>query len=182
MSKRLLITLSVVMFAFFLLHAQPPAGKKYAVLVGITKYRHTSLTELKHTENDVEEMAKLLKSRMGYTRVRVLTTTRGKKNAEDAPTAENIQKALTELRADKGRDDTVLMALSGHGGEVEVPDPDGKTDNKTYSYFFPADADFENISYSTGVSKRLVSLNGEFERLAKCGAGDEVGVDRRVPE
>src|SRR5262245_39570548 len=129
--------------------ARSPVGKKYALLVGVTEYRHASLQPpLRYTENDVEGLAALLrKPSAGFTSVRLLTTTRGKGNAKDAPTAANIKASLDALVAGKSRDDTVLIALSGHGVQLQVEDPDGRGETKTFTYFCPADADLVGVSY-----------------------------------
>jgi formylglycine-generating enzyme required for sulfatase activity/uncharacterized caspase-like protein len=156
-------------------HARQAAGKRYALLVGVSDYKNAFYTNLSGTENDVVELARVLeKPSSGFASIRLLTTTRGKKDPKDAPTAANIRKELEKLAAGKGRDDTVLIALAGHGADVEVPDPDGKRPARTYTYFFPADADdLDNISYSTGHSERLIELGNLFKRLEapRCGAG-----------
>src|SRR3954466_16247563 len=75
-------------------------GKKYALLVGITEYKHSAFASLKYTENDVEKLAELLLDKSaGFTDVRVLSTSRGKKDAREAPTAANVGKALADLVA-----------------------------------------------------------------------------------
>ena len=155
--------------------AQQAKGKKYALLVGVTDYNHASLQPLKYTENDVEKMAKLLNQPgSGFANVRLLTSTRGKKHAADAPTGANIKKALAELIADKTRHDLVLIALSGHGVTLEVEDPDGKGEAKSYVYFCPSDADLVGVSYRTGTSKTLLNLNGLFGSLGRSGAGTKL--------
>src|SRR5262245_2979185 len=73
--------------------AQPPQGKKYAILVGVKQYSHDSLRDLKHTENDVEELGKLLGDG-GFDEVVLLTSSRGAKADASKPTAENIRKQL----------------------------------------------------------------------------------------
>jgi hypothetical protein len=45
--------------------ARAPKGKKYALLVGVRSYDHAKLTDLKYTENDVEELGEVLK-KAGY--------------------------------------------------------------------------------------------------------------------
>ena len=40
--------------------AQAKKGKSYALLVGVRDYEHAALNTLAYTENDVEELAKLL--------------------------------------------------------------------------------------------------------------------------
>ncbi len=159
--------------------AQPAKGKKYALLVGVDYYAHSGLKPLQGAENDVEELAKVLR-KQGFD-VRLLTTARGRKKDADAPTAANLRKELDKLLDDKTRDDTVLIALAGHGAEVEVPHPDDKEKDekdkrhKSYTYFFPTDGNLKQISYSTGHSERLLELGGLFDRLGtgprKCGAG-----------
>ncbi len=157
--------------------AQPTKGKKYALLVGIDVYRHGGVSSLKGAENDVEELAKVL-TKQGFD-VRLLTTARGRKKEADAPTAANLRKELDKLLTSKEGDDTVLIALAGHGAEVEVPHPDDaekeKKRTKSYTYFIPSDGNLEKISYSTGHSDRLLELGALFDRLGpgpdRCGAG-----------
>ena len=53
-------------------------------------------------------------------------------------TAANVRAALEELTARRTKHDTILIALSGHGLELEVPHPDDeKFEPKVYSYFCP---------------------------------------------
>src|SRR4051794_28118030 len=71
--------------------SQAVKGKKYALLVGVAAYNHSQLPDLKFTENDVEALAEVLrKPKGGFDSVRVLSTTRGKKNRADMPTKANI--------------------------------------------------------------------------------------------
>ncbi len=155
----------------------PAKGKKDALLVGVDVYRHGGVSSLKGAENDVEELAKLLR-KQGFA-VRLLTTARGRKKEADAPTAANLRKEIDALLSGKFSDDTVLIALAGHGAEVEVPHPDDaekeKKRTKSYTYFIPSDGNLERISYSTGHSDRLIELGSLFDRLGpgpdKCGAG-----------
>src|SRR5215204_2355046 len=77
-------------------------GKKYALLIGVREYRNDQLTTLKCTENDAEELARQLeKKEAGFEKVVVLSTSRGKKDAKQAPTAANIRAALAELFKDR---------------------------------------------------------------------------------
>jgi hypothetical protein len=149
-----------------------PSGHKFALLVGVTEYKGSALTALKYTENDAEELAKVLK-KSGF-EVRVLTNARGKTKKDDAPTAANVKKAITDLLLNRGKDDTVLIALAGHGAEVEVDDPNGKLQSKKYPVFCPYDADLNSVKYETGQSAYLISLNDLFARLGRCGAGNKL--------
>src|SRR4051794_31876048 len=76
--------------------AKVEAGKKYALLVGIKEYEHNKLADLKHTENDVEQLATVLAESGGFTVV-VMTTTRGKKDEALKPTAKNVRAQLKKL-------------------------------------------------------------------------------------
>ncbi|MGL4553573.1 MAG: caspase family protein [Gemmataceae bacterium] len=151
-----------------------PAGKGYALLVGVNRYDHAALNPLGHAENDVLELAKLL-DRPGSPfagRVRVLTT--GAKTPAGRPTAANVRQALKELTTDRTRDDTVLVALAGHGIEHAVAPPPGKKgETRTFPFFCPADAQFDT-DYETGHNPRLLSVTGLMDQLGGCGAGGKL--------
>src|SRR4051812_20524554 len=108
-----------------------PRGKKVALLVAVNDCNHDRFPALKFAENDVEAMAAFL-SRSGYAQVRVLSGTRGKKSARDAPTAANVRAALAQTLAGRGRHDTVLVALAGHGVQLEVSDPQEQNPAKSF--------------------------------------------------
>jgi formylglycine-generating enzyme required for sulfatase activity len=136
--------------------AQAEKGKKHALLVGVRKYESDKFEDLRFTENDVEELARVLRNRAGFTSVRVLTTTRGEKRKADAPTAANLRAEVERLLARKTKQDTILVALSGHGVQSKVK---GKDD----SFFCPADAQMKD-------GDTLVSLGKLVQDLDDCGA------------
>jgi uncharacterized caspase-like protein len=149
-------------------------GKKYALLVGVTDYDSSKLPPLKYTENDAVELEKLLGSKSaGFHHVRVLTSARGKQDRKDAPTAANVRAALAEVTAKRTRHDSVLIALSGHGIQLEVPHPDDdRVKPNAYGYFCPADADLSGkVSHSTGKSDTLILVKEFLDALDGCGAG-----------
>jgi uncharacterized caspase-like protein len=76
----LLLALGVLLPAW----SDEAKGKKYALLVGVKEYQRETFPDLKYTENDVEELAKIL-TKSGFAKVRVLTNARGKKDRADAP-------------------------------------------------------------------------------------------------
>jgi TPR repeat protein len=152
--------------------AQAGKGKKYALIVGINAYEHAKLPPLKYAENDAAELARVLQApSAGFARVRVLTTVRGKKDRDDLPTARNVKTALAELFKGKTRRDTVLIALSGHGLQLEVRDPQGKGAARTFPFFCPTDAQLNDTDYGTGSSPTLVNLDHVLHDLGECGAG-----------
>ena len=175
----LLVALSATLMALpDPLQGEAVKGKKYALLVGVNTYKHEDLKPLKYTENDVEELAKLLGNKSAGFAVRVLTATRGKNNPKDRPTAANIRAAIAELAKGLTGDDLVLVALSGHGVELSVPDPDNKRPNNEYHYFCPSDATLEGVSYSTGEHAKLLHLKLDvFRKLGGCPGHKVVLID-----
>jgi uncharacterized caspase-like protein len=140
--------------------AQPPAGKKYALLVGVRDYDSARLASLRFPENDVEELAAVLQKQASFTEVRLLTSTRGAKNKDHAPTAANIRTALRELLERKTRHDLVLLALVGHGLSSTLRE--GRTE-RDESFFCPSDAKINDASTLLGMSRL-------FADLGDCGA------------
>jgi uncharacterized caspase-like protein len=140
--------------------AQTDKGKKYALLVGVRDYDSFKLRKLDFTENDAEDLAAELSERAGFS-VRVLTSTRGRKSTKDQPTAANLRREILALLAKKKRDDTVLVALAGHGLQRGVKEG-GK--EKEESFFCPCDAQFND-------DDTLLSLGKLFRDLNDCGAG-----------
>jgi hypothetical protein len=154
---------------------QSSKGKKYALLIGVKEYNHAQLSPLAYTENDIDVLDEILRKRgSGFASVRALTVSRGKKDGRAMPTTANIRKALADFLADKGRHDTVVIALSGHGVQLEVPDPDDRLPSKTYSYFCPTDADFAKIRFATGRAPKLILMPELLRQLGTCGAGTKL--------
>src|ERR1700722_14956011 len=71
-----------------------PAPRKLAFLVGVKAYDHPELKKLEFTENDVDELARVLTDQ-GF-KVTVLTTARGRSDAAAKPTAANIRERLQQ--------------------------------------------------------------------------------------
>src|SRR5262249_15882876 len=71
------------------------------------------------------------------------------------------------------RHDTILIALSGHGLELEVPHPDDeKVKPKVYSYFCPSDADLRGkVSHSTGKSATLINVSEILDAMSDSAPG-----------
>src|SRR5262245_39755452 len=124
MSARL-VHVALVTTAALLLSLPCPAdagqGKRYALLAGVNTYESSTFPNLKYAENDVLKLADVLRE-AGYDEVVVLTTSAGKKDKADAPTAANVRKALGRLSDKLTKDDVLLVGLSGHGGLWPVLD------------------------------------------------------------
>jgi formylglycine-generating enzyme required for sulfatase activity len=109
-----------------------------ALLVGINEYRKRGFIDLKWAENDVAEMDQELR-RLGFDKVVVM---KGSSEGELRPTKENIEAQLKGLLADVGKDDIVLVMLSGHGQElkVKVRGPDGREVERDDGFYCPVNA------------------------------------------
>jgi formylglycine-generating enzyme required for sulfatase activity len=143
--------------------AQTPTGKKYALLVGVRAYKHRDLEDLKYTENDVEELAKAL---LGFAEVVVLTSTRGEKNADAAPTAASIRKQLKALLDKVSKHDTIVVALAGHGVQLKV-----KGMETEEGFFCPADARPRQGASLAELSKTMLGFTELFKELQDSGVG-----------
>jgi uncharacterized caspase-like protein len=137
--------------------------RKYALLVGVRDYDHAKLPALQYTENDVEELGRLLeKHGAGFNRVVLLTTQRGKTRPAVQPNARNIRTQLKSLMRNRRRDDTVLIALAGHGIQMTSKDARGKEIEE--AFFCPSDAQLNDRD-------TLISLRTLFRDLDDSGAG-----------
>jgi formylglycine-generating enzyme required for sulfatase activity len=135
--------------------AQPGGGRKHALLVGVRDYDSAKLDPLKYTENDVEELARVLTEQAGFASVRLLSTSRagGGKNRRNAPTGANLRAELKALLAQRKRNDVVLVALAGHGIQATVK-------GKEESFFCPSDAQLNDPKTLLGLSDLLAELDG----------------------
>ena len=112
--------------------------RRVALLVGINEYRKRGFIDLKWAENDVAEMEQELR-RLGFDKVVVM---KGSSEGELRPTKEHIEAQLKGLLADVGKDDIVLVMLSGHGQElkVKVRGPDGSEVERDDGFYCPVSA------------------------------------------
>jgi hypothetical protein len=147
--------------------AQPPRGKKCALLVGVRAYEHRSLDDLRFTENDVEELADLLRGG-GFAEVVVLTSTRGERSAAARPTAANIRKRLRGLLERLTKHDTLVVALAGHGLQLKVK-VRGKEAEE--GFFCPADARPRDDATLEEQSRTLLGFKELFAALDESGVG-----------
>ena len=141
----------------------PPAGRKLALLVGVKAYDHEDLKNLDFPENDVEELASVLKSQ-NYEMV-VLTTARGKQDEKSKPTAKNIRTCLKTLLRGATKRDLIIVGLAGHGIQ-----PLGSDD----SYFCPLDANPVIKNDRPIEPERLVSVGEILGQMTNSGIGDKL--------
>ncbi len=139
--------------------AQPNQGRKVALLIGVQRYDGTGLRNLDYAENDVNQLARTLKDQ-GFQEIILLTRSEARRTDRDflEPTAENVRSYLKNLLARMAKEDTLLVAFSGHGVQFKA---DGAM------YFCPA---------QTNLAKResLVSLDEVYTALNEKVPGRKV--------
>jgi TPR repeat protein len=130
-------------------------GTRYALLIGVRKYDPNELHALPYTESDVIELAGVLKDQ-GYAsqNVVVMTQSTGAEDTRFLPLAANIRKELKLLLASCDGDDSLVVALAGHGVQFQ---------GEGESYFCPADARLADKS-------TLVPLSEVYKALENCHA------------
>ncbi|MBD2695233.1 caspase family protein [Anabaena catenula] len=126
---------------------------RWAIIVGISKYKHESLN-LKYADRDAEELAKLLQtpSGGGFEADHIV-----KLINEDATTA-NITRALRSFLKKPAREDIVLIYFASHG----APD----IDRPNIVYLLTHDTDPRDIS-GTALPMREVDLSLKENLLAE---------------
>jgi uncharacterized caspase-like protein len=138
----------------------PPAPRTtpepFAFLVGVSSYQFGSeRIELEFAESDVDELSRVL-LKQGFPRrnIRLLTQWSEADNPDLAPTAANIRRQLQTLLAACVPGDSVLVAVTGIGGESGTAG--------TYCYL-PSDARLDQ-------AQSLISLTEYFELFRACRA------------
>lgn len=112
-------TLFLSQVSFTSASAQPSAGTKRALLIGVWKYyKGPGYPNDLHTEPDVQAMKTILTEEFKVPAANITTVT-----APDDTTKANIEKAFAKLVSDTNAGDQVYVHYSGHGSQV--PDQDG---------------------------------------------------------
>jgi formylglycine-generating enzyme required for sulfatase activity len=109
------------------------AGRKVAFLVGINRYLKPGFRNLDYAEGDVDAVAEELK-KLGFE----VTVLKGSGKESATATAENIERTVQRLVAPLGKDDLMLVMLSGHGQQLLVKKENGET--KEEAFYSPVDA------------------------------------------
>ena len=130
-----------------------PAGKRYALLIGVNKYAKP-IKSLQYCVKDMELLAdSFQKSGMPKENIFLVTDD---SPAERLPTGANIRRQIENITGIMEPSDQLIVAFSGHGVMVE-----GK------SYLCPSDTDVKN-------KNTIVSRDWVFEQLEKCKAKQKI--------
>jgi tetratricopeptide (TPR) repeat protein len=153
------LTLAAILFIGILCSLPARAadgGRRFAILIGVNRYSNRNLPDLEYAEQDVLELKRLLTPTYN---VRLLL---GSAKGKDLASKANIERAFNALfRSELSKDDTVLIALTGHGQQVSI---DRKGHKGNEPFFCPSGAVPGDVS-------TLINLSELIERLAERGGG-----------
>lgn len=113
-------------------------GHYWALLIGIEKYKDSSISTLRTPVNDVTELAKILKARYGFTDERITVL------LDEKATRESIEGTLYRLGQEVGPDDSLLIYYAGHG----------HMDAGTRGFWIPADG--KGLSPGTWINNAVI--------------------------
>ncbi len=170
-----LLTVAIVLHVPNLARAAEP--RKVAFLVGVSKYDKAGLNNLEYAEEDMRELAGELK-KAGFT----VTLMLGGEKGDLRATRDNLHIRLEEEFLDRqakklDKRDVVLIGLSGHGLQIQVP-KNGKLVED--SFFCPVDALktdpgtmlsigdlMENLAANSGAENNLLVIDACRDNPAK---------------
>lgn len=145
------------------LAAQNSTVTKVAFIVGVEKYDKEGLRDLDYAEDDAIALKKSLEKQK-FT----VTMLLGSATGEERATLENIQSKwqgfVTTIKKLK-KDDLVLVAISGHGVQLNVPNPQTM---KTVDdeFYCPVDGQKDDPSSLWSLSKLIDDL-GDYSGSSK---------------
>jgi len=133
-----------------------PDGKRHALLVGIDSYQSAALEDLHYAERDMTELRDVL-AKTGF-EVALLTNAEGKTDSNKAPTKANIDAALKRVLASAGKNDVVLVALSGRGCQTDFYPYDASPNAGDASNLLPLD-DLAKAMRTSAVHKKMLLVD-----------------------
>jgi formylglycine-generating enzyme required for sulfatase activity len=140
-----------------------PAPRKLAFLVGVKSYDHADLKNLEFPENDVKELADVLK-RQGFT-VTLMSTSAARTDREHFPDADNIRRQLSATLKGASKRDLILIGLAGHGLQPL---------NASQSYFCPHNANPSERNGDVAHPETLLSIGEILTQIRDSGIGQKL--------
>src|SRR5208337_3722816 len=162
----------------------PPAGHRYALLIGCTRYPGLRTPERKYDligpRNDALLLEKLLTERYGFRPGDVVKLIEGL-GPQLGPTRANIERELKRLASKARTGDFVVITYSGHGSQQPdqiPPDPADPEPDGMDEILLPSDASRPSVG-GTAVPNALVDddLHKLLEAIMKTGARTCVVID-----
>ena len=139
--------------------APAPVHERWAVVIGVGEYEHSSIPRLRYTVADAEVIYETLIGVANFKKENVLLLT---DKTERRPTLKNIKWALgTFLARSARKDDTVLIFFAGHG--APETDPRGLERDGLAKYLIPSDAEADDLYSSALPMDELQTIFGRIE-------------------
>jgi hypothetical protein len=138
-------------------------GRKLAFLVGVKNYKHDELKNLDYPENDVKDLAEVLKP-LGFA-VTLMSTSAEQSNKEHYPDADNIRRQLAAVLEDVSKEDLILVGLAGHGLQPL---------NSSQSYFCPHDANPSEKDGDVAHPETVLSMGEILAQIRDSGIGHKL--------
>lgn len=148
----------IAFVACMLIFASPATAwaEDFALLIAAQDYAKgglSGLRELKYSKNDIVDLKATLRN-CGYKPGNIVTMTDGQPDVSMLPEYAKINTQLDLMLKDRNKNDTILVALAGHGVQFSM-----SRDN----YFCPLDANLEE-------KQNLLALTDLYQRLDECSA------------
>ena len=144
-------------------------GRFWALLIGVEKYER--VPQLRHTLNDVRQLANTLRNRAGYPKECLLEMTEETADSRHQPRKSTIEAELPAWLKKPAPDDTVLVYFTGHGFR----------DASGTMYLAPLDCNYNDLA-NTGIPVKWLRsqidacpAKSKLLVLDSCHAGSERG-------
>jgi hypothetical protein len=144
-------------------------GRFWALLIGVEKYER--VPQLRHTLNDVRQIARTLRERDGFKDECRLEMTEDSTDQQRQPRKATIEQEVPAWLKKPAPDDTVLVYFTGHGFR----------DAKGTMYLAPLDCDYHDLA-KTGIPVKWLRsaidacpAKSKLLVLDSCHAGSEKG-------
>lgn len=138
----------------------PGSAKRWALIIGVDKYKDGQISALKGAANDANALAEALVRYAGFPSDQVILMTTSQPD-ERQPTRVNILRRLSNLASVVPKDGLLLVAFAGHGME-----------RANQAFLLPSDAQISDDV--TFLEETAVSVARMKERIRSSGVGQVV--------
>jgi hypothetical protein len=151
------------------------SARRFALLVGCTKYPQLAVPALRGPANDVILMRETLEQRFRFKpeNITTLSEERGQQDPRLLPTYANIEREFRNLAQNGRSGDQIVVLLAGHGCQLPQSWSPKVTHFKPEGLdqaFIPADAHFQKENEDPGDDNRLVNVIVDYQLHDWAGA------------
>ncbi|KAG6913333.1 hypothetical protein DXG01_007621 [Tephrocybe rancida] len=142
-----------------------PAPSLFALIIGISKYRHPEVPDLPGAANDANTVKRFLTSEVGISKERIVNL------RDEQATWRTILEALHKLARESAisMQDPILIYYAGHGAEAPSPVPgwEASSPNGMIQMLVPHDFTFEGSKEHRGQGIFDINLSQILEEIAR---------------